>query len=376
MTLPRQSGLPVPTQPREIISPSGELASPPPPDISVVSVANVLLRYRYLILFLSLAFGGYAGIKSFTSGRSYTSNAVFMPKGARGQSQLGGLLGQFGFNVGGDAQGSQLYTDMLKTKALLWPVAQQTYTITSDSGSVSGDLIRIFNIEDPRPAARRVKVITRLQMAVRPTLNAKTGVISVNVTTGNPQLSLQVARNVLDQVNAYNLRTRQEQAAAERGFVERQLAEKRAELRAAESVLASFLERNKMFRASPQLTLEYERLDREVNMRQNIYSGLSAAFEQARIEELRDLPVITVIETPELPLEPNARGGVKKTLLGLIIGLVLGCMLAFVLDRMARNRALQTDDFIEFAALRREAMTDLVHPWRPVARLFRRGRQA
>jgi hypothetical protein len=55
---------------------------------------------------------------------------------------------------------------------------------------------------------------------------------------------------------------------------------------------------------------------------------------------------------------------------------VLGCRLAFVLDRMARNRALQTDDFIEFAALRREAMTDLIHPWRPVARLFRRGQTA
>ncbi|HEX5577950.1 MAG TPA: hypothetical protein VFX40_06200 [Gemmatimonadaceae bacterium] len=373
MTIPRQSDLPVPVQRGEIIVPSGEVATP---DISVVSVVNVLLRYRYLIAFLALGIGGYMGLRSFTSGRSYTSTAVFMPKGARGQSQLGGLAAQFGINLGGDAQGSQLYTDMLKTKALLWPVAQQTYTVTRDSGTVSGDLIRIFNIKDPRPAARRQKVITRLQMAVKPTLNNKTGVINVNVTTGNPELSLQIARNVLDQVNAYNLRTRQEQAAAERGFVERQLAEKRAELRAAESVLASFLERNKMFRASPQLTLEYERLDREVNMRQNIYSSLSAAFEQARIEELRDLPVITVIEAPELPLEPNARGGVRKTLLGLIIGLVLGCILAFVLDRMARNRALQTDDFIEFAALRREAMTDLIHPWRPVARLFRRGRTA
>jgi uncharacterized protein involved in exopolysaccharide biosynthesis len=122
--------------------------------------------------------------------------------------------------------------------------------------------------------------------------------------------------------------------------------------------------------------LEYNRLQREVDRRNLIYSSLLNAYETARIEEVKDLPVITVIEPPELPIGPNMRGGVRKTAIGLLIGFVLGCLIAFARDRMARNREAQTDDFLEYAALKREAIGDLTHPWRPLTRAFGSRRRA
>ncbi len=354
--------------PREII------VTPEPPrnDISAVSLVNVLLRNRWMILTLSLALGFWEGFKSISSSKYYTAQAQFMPKGARGQGQLGGIAAQFGINlnVGDAGQSPQLYTDLLETKALLWPVAQKTYTLPTDSGVITGDLIKIFNIQGQRADVRRVRVINALKGAVNPTMAPKTGVISFTVSTANPQLSLQIAQNLLDQVNVYNLTRRQEQAAAEREFVERQVAEKRADLRRAEMEIASFLESNRQYRMSPQLTLEYARLQRQLDMRNQLYMSMLQGFEQARIEEVRDLPVITVIEPPELPIGPDARGGVRRTLIGLLIGLVLGCAIAFMRDRMARQRASQSDEFLEFAALKREALGDITHPWRPFARAF------
>jgi len=370
LSVPRTSeALTVANTPREIIV----TAEPPAKDISAVSLLNVLLRHRTMILTLSLALGAYAGAKSITSPKYFTAHSQFMPKGARGQGQLGGIAAQFGINLGAaDAsQSPQLYTDLLETKALLWPVAQKTYRVTTDSGVVTGDLIRIFNITDSRPAVRRAKVINALKGAIRPSMAAKTGVITFTVSTARPELSLQIAQNLLEQVNVYNLSRRQQQAADERVFVERQLAEKRAELRQAEADLAGFLERNRLYRTSPQLTLDYARLQRQLDMRNDIYTSLLQAFETARIDEVRNLPVITVIEPPELPIGPDARGGVRKTLIGLFVGLVFGCVIAFLRDRLARNRASQSDEFLEFAALRREALGDLTHPWRPLARAFR-----
>lgn len=369
MTLPRATdALTVQNTPREIIV----APDPPPREISAVSLVNVLLRNRTMILTLALALGFFAGFQSITSSKYYTSEAQFMPKGARGQGQLGGIAAQFGISLGGgDAtQSPQLYTDLLEMKALLWPVAQRQYRIATDTGVVTGDLLRIFNVKHPRPAVRRARVIDALKGAVHPTMAPKTGVIKFTVSTANPELSLQVAQNLLDQVNIYNLTRRQEQAAAERAFAERQVGEKRAELGYAESELANFLESNRQYRMSPQLTLEYGRLQRRLEMRNQIYSSMLQAFETARIEEVRDLPVITVIESPELPIGPNARGGARKTLFGILIGLVLGSALAFARDRVARQRASQSDEFLEFAALRRDAIGDLTHPWRPVARAF------
>ena len=338
-----------------------------------MSLFNTILRYRFMIALLTLACGFYAGWKSYRSPRSFTAEAQFMPKGGGGQSQLSGIAAQFGINVSGSGggQSAQFYIDLLESRPLLGPVSERTYTIRTDSGIITGNLVRIFRINDRRPAVRRARVINGLKAAVSATVSVKTGVITMKVTSGNPQLALQIAQNVLDQVNVYNLARRQEQAALERGFVERRVSEAQAQLRQAESELGYFLNTNRQYRTSPQLTLEYGRLQRTMDMRQSIYTSLLQAFETARIEEMRDLPVITIVEPPEQPLEPNRRGGARKALLGIFIGLALGIALAFLRAKFAANRAAQSDDFLEFTALRNEALGDITHPWRPVARLFR-----
>ena len=293
-----------------------------------------------------------------------------MPKGARAQSQLSGIAAQFGVQIGGgDASSSpQMYTDLMEMTSILWPVAQKEYRIKTDSGVITGNLVKIFHVKPDRQEVMKKKTVESLQRAVKGTVAPKTGVINLSVTTGNPELSLQIAQNLLAQLNIFNLQKRQEQAAAERAFAERQVGEKRAELRQAESDLENFMDSNRMYRQSPQLTLEYNRLDRQVGMRNQIYSSLLSAYENARIEEVKDLPMINIIEPPEIPIVPNRRGGVRKTAIGMIVGLFLACLIAFARDRMARNREAQTDDFLEYSQLKREAIGDLTHPWRPISR--------
>jgi hypothetical protein len=43
---------------------------------------------------------------------------------------------------------------------------------------------------------------------------------------------------------------------------------------------------------------------------------------------------------------------------------------------MARNREAQTDEFLEYTELKREAIGDLTHPWRPISRAMRSRRGA
>lgn len=374
MTIPRQTEpLPVPSMPREII-----VGPDQPKEISAVSFVNVLLRHRMMILLMTLAFGFYAGYKSITSSKRYTAHAQFMPKGARGSGQLGGIAAQFGINIsGGDAMNSpQLYTDLLEMRTILWPVAQKTYRVRHpERGVIEGDIIRIFNIQG-RQNVREARAVNALRGAVHSTVVAKTGVIQMSVSTGYPELSLALATNVLAQLNEYNLSNRQQTAALEREFVERQVREKESELRVAEAQLESFLENNRQYRTSPQLTLEYGRLQRVVDMRQTLFQRMTEAYENARIEEVRNLPVISVIEAPELPIGPDARGGVRRTGIGLLTGFVLAVLLAFVRDRFARTRATGSDEVIEFAALKREAIGDLTHPWRPITRAISARRRA
>lgn len=374
LSSPRQSdSLAVAQQQRGVIMP------PPAPqfqrsdEISVVGLVNVMLRHRVIIVGLMLLFGFYNGFKSVTSGKSYTVESQFLVKGSRASGQLGGIAAQLGLSIGGgDAASSpQFYLDLLESKGILWPIAQKTYTVQTDSGVITGNLIKIYNIRNPRPIVVRAKVIDALKGAISSTSSLKTGVITVLVRSGRPDLAVQISTNLLAEVNVYNLARRQEQAAGERAFVQRQMDEKRAELRGAEGELRDFLEGNRLYLASPELILEKNRLQRQVDMRNTLYSSMLQAYETARIEEVRDLPVISVIEPPEMPIQPDARGGLKKTLMGLLIGFVLGVVIAFVRDKLAQNKEAQTDDFVEFSQLKKAAVGDLTHPWRPVARVFR-----
>jgi uncharacterized protein involved in exopolysaccharide biosynthesis len=209
-----------------------------------------------------------------------------------------------------------------------------------------------------------------LKAQVEEAVNARTGVITVKVHAATPDLAVQIARNLLDEVNKFNLNWRQQQAGAERTFVEKRLGEAQGELRQAEENLQSFLIENREFRSSPTLQLEFDRLNRAVTMRQGLYNGLAQAYETAKIEEVRDLPLITIIEPPETPIAPDKHGGLRRTAIGLVVGIAIGILLAFavhVVAVLARDR--ESDDFVEFSSLWRESVDDLKHPWRVFTRL-------
>jgi len=105
-----------------------------------------------------------------------------------------------------------------------------------------------------------------------------------------------------------------------------------------------------------------------------VYAELAQSFEQARIEEVRDTPVITVFEEPEVPATANSRNVARNAAIGFVLGALLGLALAFAREYFAQARREDEGDYEQFARLRRDAIADVTHPWRPVARLLtRRG---
>ena len=113
---------------------------------------------------------------------------------------------------------------------------------------------------------------------------------------------------MLDLLDSFNLETRQPQAASERRFVEERLGQAKDELLDAEDRLLTFLNQNREFQNSSQLSFEHDRLLREVRLRQDVVTSLTESHEQARIEEVRNTPVITIVQAPELPALPTDEG--------------------------------------------------------------------
>jgi len=361
-----------PLRPESVIRPD---EPPAHAELSIVSLVNTVLRHRWLIVIVALAGAAYAGFKSAQLPRVYTSESQFMPKGGRGQSQLQGLAAQFGIGGGGDpTQSPQFYVDLLRSRAVLIGMGDREFHVRKDSGMVTGPLTRIYGIRNTDSVGRAAAIINTIRGKSRAVVSARTGVITLRVSDRYPDMAVQLNQALLDQVNIFNLSQRQAQAGAEREFIEKRLADAQIQLSQAEGNLQAFLMENRDFRSSPNLSLEFDRLNRTVNSRQSLYNALASSYEQAKIEEVRDLPVITVLEPPDYPIQPDPRRTRRKATLGLLVGFVFGIALAFFLDRVAENRKIRSDEFAELAALKREALGDLTHPWRPFTRVVRRDR--
>jgi uncharacterized protein involved in exopolysaccharide biosynthesis len=155
-------------------------------------------------------------------------------------------------------------------------------------------------------------------------------------------VSLKIAERLLEGLNYFNLITRQSQARQERRFTEGRLEAARASLRAAEDVLQRFLQANRQFAESPALTFQRDRLQREVLLQQQVVVSLAQQYEENRIREVRDTPVITIIETPILAARPDSRLWALIVCLGTVGGFCVGVLIVISRDAW-RDRAMQRD---------------------------------
>jgi uncharacterized protein involved in exopolysaccharide biosynthesis len=243
--------------------------------------------------------------------------------------------------------------------------------VLPDAGTLT--LVEHYESSGDTPARRRDEAIQSLEQNLETTVDATSGVVELRATATDPALALMINQRVLDLVNQFNLHTRQSQAAMERRFTEGRLEEVRGDLREAEDRQQRFLQRNRDYQNSPELLFQSERLQREVEFRQQLYTVLAESYERAKIDEVRDTPVITVVERPELPARPDRRGLLKWGLVSLILGLILGSILALIREALARTRSDEPAEYAELAELWRSSKDDLLHPWRPLRRAMRRS---
>jgi uncharacterized protein involved in exopolysaccharide biosynthesis len=274
--------------------------------------------------------------------RTYTAVTAFMPQASEGaRSSAAGLAARFGVTLpaADPGQSPQFYGQLATSEELLRHLVDSAYATGPDAPPTS--LVELLEAGGGTAAEQRMEAVQELRERIRVTLDAETGVVRVGVTTRWPAVSQQVAAGLLALLNDFNLTRRQSRAGAERRFVEGRLQEAATELRAAEDELQGFLQRNRQYQDSPQLQFAFDRLQRAVSMRQGVYTSLVERYEEARIEEVRDTPVLTVVEPPRLPERPDRRRVLVKAVMALLVGLVAGA--AVVGWRHALSTARATD---------------------------------
>jgi uncharacterized protein involved in exopolysaccharide biosynthesis len=314
-------------------------------------LAGVLLRWRlvFAIAIATIIIGLAATLiipPVYRSSASFVANSSSGAKlqgATSGTTGLGGLISELGGNVGGDpSESPNFYVELLSSRELLTRLLQSRFpNPRTETPNDSATLLTILRIKRADPKRQMELGVKKMLDATKSGLDPKTNLVWFSVDAQWPDLSAQIANRMIDLVSSFNRETRVSRSKSKRAFLQMRHDSAQTALRDAEERERFFYEQNRGIISAPSLKFEEQRIKRDVDLASDLYINLDRQLEVARIDEINDAALITVIDSAVIPRKAQwPRYGVllfSGAGLGLIIGFLVAGSAAVLADWQDRN---------------------------------------
>ncbi len=233
---------------------------------------------------------------------------------------------------------SVLYPEILTSRTLMEKVLSRKYSYSDGGQIIERDLYKYFKTDNLDLAYKY------LQLNSNVSYDKKTGIVTVSVTTKNPDLSAQVANYFVECLDDFNRYQRQTGAGMNRDFIEQRIEEAGRDLRQAEENLKQFRESNLNYYRStdPELLMMHDRLLREVEVKTQVYLTLVQQHEISTIQAKKEIPIVQILDRARPPSLKTGPARVKTTVLGLLAGIIISSLLV-IADERWRGKAQYND---------------------------------
>lgn len=323
----------------------------PLPVLTPLRLVNAVLRLKRWIIGGAIVCAIVAMAVSALRESVYVSNAAILPQTRSPTSNLSGIASQLGLSLPAESGTQQpaFYVELLTSDEMLRRVASSRFMIAGDR--IPRTLVDIYEPGEADKSVALELAMNRLRKAIGVSLSAKSGIVYTSLSAASPELARALNQRLLQQADSFNRANRRGQAFAERQFADERLREAGSDLRDAENRLQGFLEANREYHGSPLLSFQQDRLSREVTTRNQLYASLVQAREQARIQEVRDMPIFSELQAPTLPPHAAPRHVSRNAVLGLALGAILGLVIGHLIFASRQSPEFPSD-LEEFRQLR------------------------
>ncbi len=317
------------------VAPTGAPGQADPPSLLRL-LAELLGRWRLIAGFGLVAAIIAAGLSLIQPPRFRASGTFALEEvGLPNSGGLALLAGQLGGLANG-GRSLQFHAQLLTGPTLLGQLVSDSFA-DPNASEVRKPLVELLDAAGDTPAERHNSAVRYLsEEGITTSIDDQSGTITFDVHMPSADLAAAVANRLFERLLQYNLETRNSAASERRRFAERELARTQSDLLTAERALREFLEANRGGLESPRLSLQRQQQQRKVTVLSDVYTQLASEVQQARIDEVRDTPVLTLVETPTPPLRRASPRRTRMTLVGLVLGAAAG-VLWVVMAGMARR---------------------------------------
>lgn len=253
----------------------------------------------------------------------YESTITILPEyGSKSNnlSELNDLAVLAGVKAGEGAP-TEIYENLINSESVLGPVIYSKYKTEDFNDSVN--LIKYFDIDvnenNPNIRSRKMFIKAYKELTenrIITNVDRKTKILSVQVTMPESRLSAAVANKIAKSLDDYIKTKRKSYASEQRFYIEKRLSQVKDSLIIAENKLKNFREENRIVSQSPALLLQQGRLTRNVEIQQNVYLELTKRLELAKIDEIKETPIVNI---KELAQDPVIKAGPKRAVIFIVI---------------------------------------------------------
>lgn len=232
----------------------------------------------------------YEGVTIFTPSQQVTPN---LP------SNLQAIAAQFGINAQNNGYSVYFFAQVLGSREALKHVV-------SDTLSINGHRLAVLDLLDASgdtPEDRLEDGIKSLPDYTTIRTDDQSNLVTLRVLAPSPETAEALVQSFLRAVNVITMASLNAGGSFEWRFAQTQADSAREVLRRAENSLRDFYVANRTLASSPTLQTEEARLQREIQIRHDVYLTLVQQAEAAKLQAVRNTPAITIVQPPQASVE-------------------------------------------------------------------------
>jgi uncharacterized protein involved in exopolysaccharide biosynthesis len=296
-------------------------------EINLMDFIGVIIKRWYIIALSVIVLLFVLWVPQLSKKEVYEAKAALVLKSdtSASQSAIGGLSSLLGLKAG--AGGSFNFPTILASRAVAEIVLDKL------------DLQHRIKGWD-KPDVKRQDLISAVQKMAK--YDDKDGLFEITAVTEDPQLSADLANGFAAAGAEYWAKLNYTEARKKREYIEGQLPRVEASLGQAESTVKKFtmiapgdaaLQTGDLQSADLQ-GVEMKRLERELDIQGTTYIMLRKEYEEAKLDEAKELEPFSMIDPAEKPLKPVKGKLILNFAIALVLGTLGGTALAFGVEAL------------------------------------------
>lgn len=352
--------------------------------ISFLKIALGMVHNRRIVVTTTGVFVVLGLLVAFLSPSLYTVTALMVREVASDdipRNLARANLSGFGINLRNQATGITLetYPDILRSREVLLAVAKTPFYIeelgktmnlieyySRPPGLFKGFLIGLKNVTIGLPGTivglfennslekdavrgsgewiytvEEELIIQMLAGQLSINVDGLSGVMSISITTDDPQLSASVTQSFIDHLTKRVQDIYTANSEGKLSYFRNRFDEAAAELDQSEKILATFIDRN----WNPQtakIKIQLEGFRRKVVFKTELYSDMQTQLTQVELDLKRNQPVITILQAPFPPMLRSSPRRKRIMILSLILGSLVSIIA--VVSRIAFEKQIANDE--------------------------------